>query len=99
MTTHHHYFGSTAFNWATGKTRKEVLQKLAKAAPSTAIKAQAKEDGLYAWTVRVDLPESADYAIEYYQPQGVPMGNAQEFGIMTVKGYSMPIDREPKPCA
>lgn len=93
----HHYYGSTALNWATGKTRQEVLEKLAKSAGGDYLKRAVKNTGgLYAWTVRVDAPQDANYQIAYFQPVDVPMGNAQEFNIMTAKGYSLPIDREPK---
>lgn len=91
----YHYFGSTAFNWATGESRAEVLEKLARNAGSTIIKENVKRNkGLYAWTVRVDQCVDLDYQINSYQPQEVPLSNAQEFNIVNTKGHVIPIDRE-----
>ena len=91
-----HFFGSTAFNWAVGSTREEVLGKLARAAGSDIIKANVKRNGgLYAWTCMVPLPESADYAIHNYAPVNVGACEVQEFNIMYINGASLPITREP----
>lgn len=89
-----HYFGSTAFNWATGETREEVLQKLARMAGADIIKRNVKANGggLYAWTVQVNAPQSAHYEINNYAPSGVPTEQAQAFNILNAKGKASPIN-------
>lgn len=84
-----HYFGSTAYNWATGATRQEVIEKLARQAGTEAIKRNDKHSegqGLYCWTCRVGVPQSTDYEISYFQPQGVPVTQGLEVGIKSAKG-------------
>lgn len=62
-----HFFGSTAFNWAVGQSRKEVLKALAREAGRDTIKAnRIKNGGLYAWTCLVPLPQEATYEIVNY---------------------------------
>lgn len=95
--TTQHYYGSTAFNWAVGQTRDEVLTKLAKQAGTDTIKRNVKHNGgLYAWVCLVHAPQSAAYEIEYYQPKGVEISDAQEFNILNSKGKSDRIYRMPK---
>lgn len=93
-TQQHHYYGTTAFSWATGETRAEVLAKLARVAGSDIIKRNVKSSGgLYAWTVRVNLPQTAGYEIDSYRPVGVPTEKPQSFRIVNTKGYVIP-DKE-----
>ena len=89
----HHYFGSTAFNWATGSTRAEVLAKLGKATGPNELKLQVKaHGGLYVWTCRVMVPASTPYEIENFAPVGVETTSGREFRIVSTKGYIVPND-------
>ena len=89
-----HIFGSTAFNWAVGATREEVLKRLAAAAGAGIIKAnKAKYGGLYAWTCVVDAPQSAHYDIKAYRPVGVPTRDAVEFNLTNAKGAHVILER------
>ncbi len=94
----HHFFGSTPFNWATGNTRQEVIEKLAAEAGSEMIKRSLRASntykGIYCWTCRVGLPPSAEYRIANFQPQGVPVTLAQEHNIVSVKGYVTLIEHD-----
>lgn len=88
-----HFYGTTAFGWATGASRAEVLAKLARQAGVTILKHNAKNhDGLYAWTCVVEAPQSAEYAIDFYRPQGVKLAFVREYRIQNVKGHVTPID-------
>jgi len=94
-----HYFGSTAFNWVTGTTRQDVLEKLAKLAGAAQIKRSVKSSGgLYAWTCRVEADESAEYSISNYRPTGVPTSSGAEYNILDAKGRHQLINAEPNPC-
>lgn len=87
MEQQHHYFGSTALNWATADTREEVIKKLAHNAGTKIIAINRKEyGGLYCWTCRVELPHASHYDIEHYEPVRVPTSEVQQFRIRTVKG-------------
>lgn len=90
----YHYFGSTAWNWATGASRAEVLTKLAREAGADLIRRNVKASGgLYAWTVRVNLPADAEYGIENYAPRGVPTECAEAFRIQNTKGHALPLEK------
>lgn len=90
-----HYFGSTAFNWATGETRQEVITKLAKQAGTEILKRNVKASGgLYCWTCRVEAPQGTDYEIRYFCPQGVKITQALAVNIQNSKGHVTVI--EPK---
>lgn len=66
----HHFFASTAFNWAVAPTRREAVEKVARAAGAAIIKGNVKaHGGLYVWTCRVDVPQSARYTIANYAPE------------------------------
>lgn len=85
-----HYFGSTAFNWAIGSTRQEVIDKLAKSAgeESNALKAANVKvtGGLYCWTCKVHATKDVDYGIEYFQPVGVEISDGFECNIVNKNG-------------
>lgn len=83
-----HFFGSTPFDWATGATRQEVIEKLAKAGSwnLTADKVK-KNGGLYAFTVKVLAPQDASYGIACYMPQGVDCVDKVEVNIVNKKGH------------
>lgn len=96
----HHFFASTAFNWATAPTREEAIAKVARAAGGDIIKRNVKANGgLYCWTTRVDCPAETHYSIHYYQPHKlldaddneidvrVPLSRAMAFNIQNVKGH------------
>lgn len=88
-----HYFGSTAFHWATDKTRAEVLTKLARMAGANIVKANTKNlGGLYAWTVRVNVPEESDYDIAGYAPRGVPTEAPAHYRIVNTRGHVVPCE-------
>jgi hypothetical protein len=90
----HHFFGSTALNWATGATREEVIAKLARVAGADLIKRQVKaHGGLYCWTCRVDVAQSTNYSINNYAPEGVPTAAAQECNLLNTKGKTATIVR------
>lgn len=90
MAAQSHYFGSTAFNWAVGATRQEVIDKLAKWAGNNtgalAAPAVKKSGGLYCWTCKVNAPIDTQYAIEYFAPKGVDIGDAFECNITNKNG-------------
>lgn len=86
----HHYFGSTGLFWATGSTRQEVIQKLAKRLSDNTnlllAGAVKKSGGVYCWTCRVNAPEDANYGISNYAPRDVDWGNTLEFNITSKNG-------------
>lgn len=83
-----HYFGSTAYNWATGATRNEVLAKLAKAAGAAAIRRNVEANGgLYVWMCKVPLPIDAPYEIEFYAPKVEGLTEKQAYLIQNTKGF------------
>lgn len=82
----HHFFASTPFNWATGTTRQEAINKVAKAAGADAIRRMGAK-GLYTWTAKVLAPINQEYSINHFAPQGVEIAATMEFNIMSVKGY------------
>jgi hypothetical protein len=89
----HHYFGSTAFNWATGDTRAEVLAKLGRMTGPNELKLQVKaHGGLYVWTCRVNVPEATQYDIESYAPKGVETAAPAEARLVNTKGHVIPND-------
>lgn len=91
-----HIFGSTALNWAVGKTREEVLKRLAAGAGARVIKVNKdRYGGLYAWTCVVDASPSTYYDIESYQPVGVPTRDVVEFNLTNAKGAHVIIERAP----
>ena len=74
----HHYFASFGLGWATAQTRDEAIRKLMhtgyfRKEVAQQVKAAHKRGdlGAYCWTCKVHLPESADYPINFYSPQGV----------------------------
>lgn len=95
----HHYFASTALAWGTGPTRAAAIERAARGSGSDAIKRNVKANGgLYVWSTRVELPESATYDINNYAPsfltnagarsgQRVPMSNTIIGRIQNVKGH------------
>lgn len=94
-----HYYGSTAFTWAVGQTREEVLRALAKDAGKDLIQNNVRKNGgLYVWTCRVDLPQDSVYSIRNFHPVEVPIdpSTIHEYNIQSVKGTVYPIDKEPK---
>lgn len=82
-----HFFGSTCYDWATGATRQEVIEKLAKAGSYnlTAEKVK-KHGGLTAVTCKVMAPVDTDYDVNWFMPVGVPIADKVEVKIMNKKG-------------
>jgi hypothetical protein len=93
MTEPVHYFASSAFHWATGKSRASALAKLARDTGSTTLKTFTGS-GLPVWTCCVLAPLNAEYGIRDYAPYGVEVERAQSFRLHTVKGYVTPVDDE-----
>lgn len=92
----YHFFGSTAFNWATGETRQQVINKLARMAGRSIIEANVKaSSGLYCWTCRVEQPLSgASYDIANYAPQNVTTTKHAEYNIVSARGHVVLAERE-----
>lgn len=93
-----HFFGSTCVHWAVGQTREEVIEKLAKHAGADVIRCakQHGERGLYAWTCRVEAPQTVVYEIQSFRPTGAPISEAREYDIISVKGNCREIFRTPE---
>ena len=83
-----HFFGSTPFDWATGATRQEVIEKLAKAGSYNLTAEKVKKYGpMYAVTVKVLAPQGTNYDIAYFMPQGVECVDKVEVNIVNKKGH------------
>lgn len=83
-----HFFGSTPFDWATGATRQEVIEKLAKASSYNLTADKVKRSGgVNAFTVKVLAPKDADYEISFYMPRGVECVDKVEVNIVNKKGH------------
>lgn len=83
-----HFFGSTPFDWATGATRQEVVEKLAKAGSYNLTADKVKKNGgLYAFTVKVMATQDTDYTIIGYMPRGVDCVDKVEVNIVNKKGH------------
>ena len=91
----HHYYATTAHGWGVGPTRQAAIAKAASQSDGDTIKRLVRQDGgMYVWTCRVDLPESARYSISYYKPETqkengepVPLSHAREYLLMNTKGH------------
>lgn len=93
--TEHHFYGSTMFHWETAPTRAEVLKKLARQAGSDTLKrAVAGSGGLMAVTCRVLAPQNAAYKISNYVPVGIETDRFQDFRLVSVKGYVVPVEKD-----
>lgn len=87
----HHFYACTATDWAVAPTREQAIAKVAAAAGAARIKRHvANNGGLYCWSVRVDLAQSAHYDIEEYKPVGVPLAASQECRITSARGKTAP---------
>ncbi len=96
-----HFFASTAFDWAIAETRQEAINRVAKAAGASVIKAQGVNGGLYVWTCEVPCAkDSRHYSINHYAPefylddegkpdqsQPVDFRNTQQYLIQNTKGH------------
>jgi hypothetical protein len=80
-TQDHHFYASTAFAWGTGTTREAAI-RMALQNTGDATK------GLDVYSVRVGLPQSAEYEIEYYTPKGVPLSEKEQ-ARYTLKGRNL----------
>lgn len=103
-----HYYGATAYGWATGNSRDKVVGMLARSAGAAIIKRQkASNGGLAGVVCRVELPEAAHYSINEYMPeliqkedgvndtrkgQPVPLTEVEKIRITTVSGKTIPRD-------
>lgn len=66
-----HYYATTAFGWSVAATREEAIAGCARYAGNDLIKRNALIGGLYCWSCRVGLPQSAHYTISEYMPRRV----------------------------
>lgn len=101
-----HYYGTTAFDWAVGKSEDEVIKKLARWAGAKTIKLnKSKNGGLFAQVCKVELPQAAHYSINQYLPEfiqkedgvnelrkgeRVPIADLKNIRITTVTGKFIP---------
>ena len=92
MKAEHHYFATCALGWETGETRDEAVTRLVKRFKSDfreIIKGQQKYGtgfGCYVWLCKVHEKADASYPIEFYQPKGVEVSDAEELIIYRVTG-------------
>lgn len=93
--TEHHFYGSTFYGWSVGKTRAEVLQKLAREVGGNILKqAISSNGGLICVTCRVMAPIDAAYRISNYVPVDVEADRFQDFRLVSVKGYVVPVEKD-----
>jgi hypothetical protein len=90
----HHFFASTCMNWAVGATRAEAIARVAKDVGSVTLKRYTakKGDGLFVWSCRVEADITAEYRINFYQPQGIEISAQAEHNIQNTKGHVLPTD-------
>jgi hypothetical protein len=94
----YHYYGSSAYGWACADTLAEVLKQVASYAGDTLIKRAVKNNGgLLVVTCRVPAPIDAEYKISEYLPVGMGITDVNEYRICSIKGYSLPVEKEPPP--
>lgn len=79
----HHFFASTYRGWAVASTRDGALRKVAQDFSAEELRkgVQRNGKGVLAYTIRVDLPQSAEYDINGYAPVGVPTDDRQMYRI------------------
>lgn len=79
----HHYFASHGLGWAVAETREEAVTKAIRSCSSVIKGAllnahKAGEPGWYVWSTRVELPVTAAYTINFFQPVKVPQSNPRQ---------------------
>lgn len=91
-----HYFGTSCYNWAKGKSVEDVLVKLGSMIGPGIMKTlkQKNSEGFYVWVCKVNAPQSTQYPLNFYQPQDVEVLESWEFNMMNAKGHVLPITRE-----
>lgn len=87
----YHFYASCAFGWSVGLTRDEAIRDALDYAGSYL----DKRKGLYVWSARVELPKSAEYKIEYYQPVGVPLSESHEGNYTLRRGAVVLVTETP----
>jgi hypothetical protein len=83
----HHYYASTVVAWATAATRAEAIAKALR--DSKGMFRPNEEGGIYTFSIRVELPATAEYSIENYVPVGVPMSEKLEGSFKVHKGATI----------
>jgi len=78
----YHYFASTVFNWVTADTRKEAIEKVARAGGRDTKRIITNQGSMYAWSCKVPLPQSAHYEIRFYSPHDVGVTDGMETAII-----------------
>lgn len=96
--TTQHFYASTPYTWAVRQTRQEAIDAVAGDIGKATIEGAVKRDGgLWCWTCRVPLPQSAPYEILNYKPEGVEITDVLHVAITSPKGkYVLWDEREPK---
>lgn len=86
MSEEHHYFASCAFGWATNTSREKAITELLKCfrKEATEITKNTRKTGcpgFYFWSCRIDAPNSTEYEINFYCPQGVPVRDTKHHHV------------------
>lgn len=71
----YHYYATTGFAWGVGATREEAIGVAARFSGFDR-KRLMKVFNVY--SVRVELPQDAPYAIEYFTPKDVPLSEKEQ---------------------
>lgn len=87
----HHYYASTVVAWAADVTRAKAIARVIRNSKSM-FKPNA-DGGIYVFSVRVDLPKSANYTINNYVPVDVPMSEKLEGSFKMHKGTPVHLQR------
>lgn len=100
-----HYFASHALGWATGDTRVEAVEKLAKM-PGMGMKSwilnahKEGSPGVYIWSCEVDAPIDEPYKIEWFKPvqEGNPLltHDGREHFVTYLSAKAVGIYNKPK---
>ncbi len=79
----HHYYASTVVAWAVADTRAKAIHLAL--SDSKGMFRPNEEGGIYLFSVRIELPKTADYKIENYIPVDVPMSGVLQ-GSFKMRG-------------
>jgi hypothetical protein len=96
-----HYFASHALGWATGDTRVEAVEKLAKM-PGMGLKSwilnahKEGSPGVYIWSCKVNAPSDEPYKIECFKPVGVEIEDGHEHFVTYLSAKAVGIYNKPK---
>ena len=71
----YHYYATTGFAWGVGPTREDAIRV---AADFSGFDRKRLVKAFNVYSVRVELPQDAPYAIEYYTPKDVPLSDKEQ---------------------